>query len=66
VALVTLGVVVYGVSCLIRGRLISEDVVLEGLSARIVGGVIATLAAISLVQTLYPWGRKPQARGRDE
>jgi hypothetical protein len=58
VALVTLGVIVYGVSCLIRGRLVSEDVVLEGPSARIVGAVIAALAAISLVRTLYPWGRK--------
>jgi hypothetical protein len=49
---------VYGVSCLIRGRLVTEGVVLEGIPARVVGAIIAVMAAISLVQTLYPWGRK--------
>ena len=57
VALVTLGVGVYGVSCLVRGRLVTEGVVLEGTPARIVGAIVAALAAISLVRTLYPWGR---------
>ena len=58
VALVTLGVGVYGVSCLIRGRLVSEGVNLEGAPARVVGAIIAVLAAITLVRTLYPRGRK--------
>jgi hypothetical protein len=58
VALVTLGVVAYGVSCLIRGRLVTEGVVLEGVPARVVGAAIAALAAISLARTIYPWGRK--------
>ena len=53
VALVTLGVGVYGVSCLMRGRMVTEGVVLEGVPARIVGAIIAALAAISLTRTLY-------------
>jgi hypothetical protein len=59
VALVILGAGVYGVSCLIRGRLVSEGVALEGTPARVVGAIIAALAAISLVRTLSPRGRKP-------
>jgi hypothetical protein len=58
VALVSLGVGAYGVSCLILGRLITEGVVLEGIPARVVGAIIAALAAISLVRTCYPRGRK--------
>jgi hypothetical protein len=58
VALVTLSVGVYGVSCIIRGRLVSEGVVLEGTSARVVGAIIAALSAISLVRSLYLWRRK--------
>jgi hypothetical protein len=58
VALVTLGMGGYGVSCLIRGRLVSEGVVLEGAPARIIGAIIAGAAAISLARTLYPRGRK--------
>src|SRR5262249_11035629 len=58
VALVILGVGVYGVSCLIRGRLVTEGVVLEGLPARVVGALIAALAAISLARTLYPGGKR--------
>ena len=57
VALVTLGVGVYGISCLIRGRLVTEDVVLEGIPARVVGAIIAAIAAIALVRTLDPRGR---------
>jgi hypothetical protein len=59
VALVTLGVGGYGVSCLIRGRLVTEGVVLEGIPARVLGAIVAAIAAISLVRTLYPRGRKP-------
>jgi hypothetical protein len=58
VCLVTLGIGVYGVSCLIRGRLVSEGAVLEGVSARVVGALIAALAAISLLRSLYRWERK--------
>jgi hypothetical protein len=58
VALVTLGVGVYGVSCLIRGRLVSEGVVLEGAPARVVGALMAALAAITLARSLYGRGRK--------
>jgi hypothetical protein len=58
VALVALGVGVYGVVCLIRGRLVTEGVVLEGIPARVVGATIAAIAAISLVRTLYPRERK--------
>ena len=58
IALVALGVGVHGVSCLIRGRLVSEGVVLEGAPARIIGAIIAGAAAISLARTLYPRGRK--------
>jgi hypothetical protein len=54
--LVTLGMGVYGVNCLIRGRLVSEDVVLEGIPARVVGAIIAALAAIMLARNLYPRG----------
>jgi hypothetical protein len=48
----------YGVVCLIRGRLVMEGFVLEGFPARMVGGMIAVLAAISLVRTLYRGERK--------
>jgi hypothetical protein len=58
VALVTLGVCVYGLVCLIRGRLVTEGVVLEGVPARVVGAVIAALAAIGLVRTLWPRRKK--------
>jgi len=58
VALVTLGVGVSGVMCLIRGRLATEGVVLEGAPARVVGAIIAVLATLSLVRTLTPRGRK--------
>jgi hypothetical protein len=58
IALVTLGVGASGVSCLIRGRLVTEGIVLEGVPARVVGGIVAGLAAISLARTLYPRGRK--------
>jgi hypothetical protein len=54
VALVALGVGVYGVSCLIRGRLVSEGVVLEGAPARVVGAAIAGIATVALIRTLYP------------
>jgi hypothetical protein len=49
---------VYGVSCLIRGRLVSEGVVLEGAPARVVGALIAALAAMTLARSLYGRGRK--------
>jgi hypothetical protein len=58
VALVTLGVLAYGMICLIRGRLVTEGVVLEGVPARVVGGTIVVLAAIALARTIYPRGRK--------
>ena len=58
VAIVILGVGAYGVICLIRGRLVTEGFVLEGLSARMVGGLIAVLATILLVRTLHPRWRK--------
>jgi hypothetical protein len=58
VALVTLGVGVYGVSCLIRGRLVEEGVVLEGAPARVVGAAIAVLAAVSLARTIYRGGKR--------
>ena len=58
VAVVILGVGAYGVVCLIRGRLVTEGFVLEGFPARMVGGMIAVLAAISLVRTLYRGERK--------
>jgi hypothetical protein len=66
VALVALGVGVYGVSYLIRGRLVTEGVVLEGVLARVVGAILAALAAISLARTLYPRGREhePQSQLR--
>jgi hypothetical protein len=54
-----LGVGAYGVSCLILGRLVTGGLVLEGIQARVVGAIIAALAAISLVRTFYPRGRKP-------
>jgi len=54
VTLVTLGVGGYGVSCLIGGRLVTEGVVLEGVPARVVGAIIAGVAAITLARTLYP------------
>jgi hypothetical protein len=59
IALVALGVGVYGVSCLIHGRLVTEGIVLEGGPARVVGGIIAGVAAITLARTLYPRCRKP-------
>ncbi len=55
VILVTLGVGGYGVFCAIRGRLVSEGVVLEGTPARIVGGMLVTLAAVSLVRSIHRW-----------
>jgi hypothetical protein len=58
VALVILGVVIYGASCVIRGKLVTEGMVLEGMPARVVGAIIAALAAISLVRTLYPRERE--------
>jgi hypothetical protein len=58
IALVSLGVGAYGVSCLIRGRLVTEGIVLEGGPARVVGAIIAALAGISLARSLYPWVRK--------
>ena len=58
-ALVTLGVGVFGVSCLIRGRLVEEGVVLEGAPARVIGAAIAVLAAITLAQTIYRGRGKP-------
>jgi hypothetical protein len=58
VAVVILGAGVYGVICLIRGRLVTEGFALEGFPARMVGGMIAVLAAISLVRTLYRGERK--------
>ena len=58
VAVVILGVGVYGAICFIRGRLVTEGFVLEGFPARMVGGMIAALAAISLVRTLYRGERK--------
>jgi hypothetical protein len=58
VALVTLGVGVSGVICLIRGRLVSEGVVLEGVPARVVGAIIAGLAVLALARTLYPRGKR--------
>ena len=62
VALVTLGVLAYGISCLIRGRLVTEGIVLEGAPARVAGGIIAMLAAIALARTIYPRRRKPCSR----
>jgi len=59
IALIALGVGAYGVSCLILGRLVTEGVVLEGIPARVVGATLAVLAALSLVRTFYPRGRKP-------
>ena len=58
VVLVSLGVGVYGVSCLIRGKLVSEGVVLEGGPARVVGATIAVIAAVSLARTLLSNNRK--------
>ena len=58
IALVALGVGVHGVSCLIRGRLVTEGVVLEGVPARVVSALIAGVAAITLARTLYPRRRK--------
>jgi hypothetical protein len=57
-ALVTLGVGAYGVSCLIRGRLVTEGVVLEAVPARVVGAIIAAMAAIALVRTLVPGSKR--------
>jgi hypothetical protein len=58
VVLVALGVGAYGVSCLVRGRMVTEGVRLEGPPARAVGAVVATIAAVSLVRALYPRGRE--------
>jgi hypothetical protein len=58
VALVALGVGVSGLSCLIRVRLVTEGLVLEGVPARVVGALIARVAAITLARTLYPRWRK--------
>jgi hypothetical protein len=58
VALVTLGVAAYGVACLVRGRLVSEGVALEGAPARVVGATIAALAVFSLARTIFPRKRK--------
>jgi hypothetical protein len=58
VALVALGVGVYGIICLIRGRLVTEGIVLEGMPARVVGALLAVLAAVTLFRTLYPRGRE--------
>ena len=58
ITLVILGVGVYGVSCLVSGRLVTEGVVLEGTPARVVGAILAVLAAIGLVRTFYPRGTK--------
>jgi hypothetical protein len=58
VALVALGAGAYGVVCLVRGRLETEGIVLEGAPARLVGALIAALAAITLARTLYPRWRK--------
>jgi hypothetical protein len=58
IALIALGVGVYGVSCLILGRLVTEGLVLEGIPARVVGATLAALAALTLVRTFYPRGRK--------
>jgi hypothetical protein len=55
VVLLTLAVGGYGVICLIRGRLVSEDVVLTGAPARIVGAVLAALAIVSLLRSIYRW-----------
>ena len=53
VLLVTLGVGGYGIICLVRARMVTEGVVLEGFLARIVGAIIAGLAAISLIRSLH-------------
>jgi hypothetical protein len=58
VVLVTLGVAAYGISCLIRGRLVTEGVVLEGAPERVVGATIAAVAAITLTRTIYPRRKK--------
>ena len=58
VALVTLAAGAYGVVCLARGRLVSEGVVLEGTPERVVGGIVAALAVLTLARTIFPGGRK--------
>jgi hypothetical protein len=39
---------------LVRGRLVTEGFVLEGVPARVVGGILAALAAVAVVRTIYP------------
>jgi hypothetical protein len=55
VVLLTLGVAGHGILCMIRGRLVSEEVVLEGAPARLVGAVVAALALVTLVRSVYRW-----------
>jgi hypothetical protein len=57
VVLLTLGVIGYGLSCMVRGRLVSEGITLEGVPARIVGAGVAGLAGIALVRSIYRWRR---------
>jgi hypothetical protein len=58
IALVTLGVFVYGIYCLVAGRLVSEGMVLEGIPARLLGATIAVLAVITMARTIYLQGGK--------
>src|SRR5262249_19619897 len=54
IALICLVTGGYGVVCFIRGRLVTENIVLQGTSARVVGAMIAALAVVTLVRTFYP------------
>jgi hypothetical protein len=54
VALICLATGAYGVVCIVRGRLVTEGIVLQGTSARIVGAMLAALAGVTLVRTFYP------------
>ena len=44
----------YGVVCIVRGKLVTEGIVLQGTSARLVGAMIAGPAGVTLVRTFYP------------
>jgi hypothetical protein len=58
VVLVALGVIGYGLVCVVRGRLDTEGVVLEGVSARLLGAAVAGAAAVTLVRSALRWRKQ--------
>jgi hypothetical protein len=54
VILIALAAGVYGVYCLIVGRLVTEGMVLERTPARLLGAAVAAVSAITVVRTFYP------------